>query len=109
MQRTTLCADCGMLFVFPASTRLAFWMKNTTLALSIAFVGSDGRIVNIEEMQPYSLDIHYSASAALYALEMNRGWFATHRVNPGDLVVNLKHAAQSGGAEIALPLPHASR
>jgi uncharacterized membrane protein (UPF0127 family) len=84
MQRKTLCADCGMLFVFPAAARFGFWMKNTSLPLAIAFIAGDGRIINIEEMQPDSLDIHYPQADALYVLEMNSGWFAAHHVKPGD-------------------------
>ncbi len=86
MGRKTLCGNCGMLFVFPDAGRYGFWMKNTPLPLSIAFIARDGHIVNIEEMQPYSLDGHYALSDALYALEMNSGWFAAHGIKPGDKV-----------------------
>ncbi len=103
MQRKTLCADCGMLFVFPAATRQAFWMKNTSLPLAIAFAGSDGRIINIEEMQPYSLDIHYSQADALYALEMNSGWFAAHGIHPGDQLTGLRQADTSTSGLSSLP------
>jgi len=90
MQRTSLCTDCGMLFVFPIAARYGFWMKNTPLPISIAFIGSDGRVINIANMRPYSLDIHYAQGVALYALEMNRGWFAAHGVRPGDTVEGLQ-------------------
>lgn len=89
--RKTLCADCGMLFVFPSAARYGFWMKDTSLPLSIAFIASDGRIINIDEMQPYSLEIHLARADALYALEMNRGWFSARGIKPGDRVANLKH------------------
>lgn len=86
MQRKRLCADCGMLFVFPAEGRYRFWMKDTPLPLAIAFVARDGRILNIEEMRPNTPDVHPAAGDALYALEMNSGWFAAHGVRPGDKV-----------------------
>src|SRR5271169_4457186 len=54
MKRDHLYADCGMLFVFPVAKPYGFWMKDTPLPLSIAFVARDGRIINIAEMQPYS-------------------------------------------------------
>lgn len=86
MQRGRLCADCGMLFVFPSESRYGFWMKDTVLPLSIAFVARNGRIINIEEMQPNTLEVHYPQENALYALEMSGGWFAAHGVRPGDKV-----------------------
>ena len=89
MQRTHLCPDCGMLFVFPKPDRHAFWMKNTPLPLSIAFVSAHGVILNIEEMQPNTTDSHHAQGDALYALEMNSGWFATHGVKPG-IVIQLE-------------------
>ncbi|HEY6096077.1 MAG TPA: DUF192 domain-containing protein [Gallionellaceae bacterium] len=92
MQRSALCEDCGMLFVFPDAGRLLFWMKDTPLPLSIAFIAADGHIINIEEMQPDSTDIHIARDDALYALEMNRGWFARHGIRPGDRVDGLRLA-----------------
>lgn len=89
MQRERLCADCGMLFVFAAPARYGFWMKDTLLPLSIAFIGSDGRIINITEMKANTLDVHYPDHDARYTLEMNRGWFGAHGVKPGDRVEGL--------------------
>ncbi len=89
MQRKTLCADCGMLFVFPFAAQYGFWMKNTPLPLSIAFIAPDGRIINIVEMQPYTTDTHSAEADALYALEMNSGWFARHHAKPGDKIEGL--------------------
>ncbi len=109
MQRKTLCGDCGMLFVFPAAARQAFWMKNTPLPLAIAFIGSDGRIINIEEMQPYSLDIHYSQADAQYALEMNRRWFAAHGINPGDKMISLRQDGARVDSVSIQPLPQAQK
>jgi len=90
MQRDHLCANCGMLFVFPVAQRQGFWMKDTPLPLSIAFIARDGRIINVAEMQPDTLDVHYAEGDALYALEMNRGWFAAHGIKPGDRVGGLR-------------------
>lgn len=89
MQRNSLCADCGMLFVFDKPARYDFWMKNTSLPLSIAFIAADGGIINIDEMQPNTTDNHSAQGEALYALEMNSGWFARHGVAPRDRVQGL--------------------
>ena len=89
MQRTQLCTDCGMLFVFPKAGRHAFWMKNTPLPLSIAFIAADGTILNIEEMQPNTTDNHTAQGDALYALEMNGGWFTQSSVKSGHKIKDL--------------------
>lgn len=89
MGRTQLCADCGMLFIFSAPARHGFWMKNTPLRLAIAFIGNDGRIIDIKEMRPDTLNVHYPRREALYALEMNGGWFAAHGIRTGDRVDGL--------------------
>lgn len=89
MQRDRLCTDCGMLFIFKKADRHNFWMKNTPLPLSIAFIAADGSILNIEEMQPDTTDSHIAQGNALYALEMNSGWFARNGVKPGDKVREL--------------------
>lgn len=64
-------------------------MKETLLPLSIAFIAEDGRILNIEEMPPGSPVRYGSRGAALYALEMNKGWFMRHGIKPGDQVQKL--------------------
>ena len=92
MQRKTLCADCGMLFVFASAQPYSFWMKNTPLPLAIAFIAPDGRILNIDEMQPNTLDHHDAHGNALYALEMNRGWFVRHHIHAGDSIDGLRSA-----------------
>lgn len=89
MQRDRLCSNCGMLFVFEKASRYSFWMKNTPLPLSIAFISADGRIINIEEMLPNTTDTHDSHGEALYALEMNSGWFARNRISPANKVQGL--------------------
>lgn len=86
MQRTQLCVNCGMLFVFEKAAQHGFWMENTPLPLSIAFIDADGVILNIAEMQPHTTAIHHASGHALYALEMNRGWFAKRGIKPGHVV-----------------------
>jgi uncharacterized membrane protein (UPF0127 family) len=93
MNRFSLKPDHGMLFIFERPEPLSFWMRNTYVALSIAFISADGRILNIEEMQPQTDDAHWSKGAALYALEMKRGWFAERGIVAGVLVTGLPAAA----------------
>jgi len=83
MHRPSMPANDGMLFVFERPGQQCFWMKNTLLPLSIAFLDDDGVIVNIEEMKPQSLDSHCSARPVRFALEMNRGWFDKRAIKPG--------------------------
>jgi uncharacterized membrane protein (UPF0127 family) len=83
MNRSSLGADAGMLFVFPSDTKDAFWMKNTLIPLSIAFVKADGTIVHIEDMQPETETNHYSTEPYRYAIEANQGWFGAHGVVEG--------------------------
>lgn len=93
MQRDHLCANCGMLFVFPSPGRYTFWMKNTVLPLSIAFISADGKILNIAEMHPNDAsELHGPDGDVLYSLEMNKGWFAKHGIRAGDRVHGLEHA-----------------
>lgn len=73
----------GMLFVFEYPSPQCFWMKNTLLPLSVAFVADDGRIVNIDEMAPQTLDSHCSKEPVRYVLEMNKGWFAKKGIKAG--------------------------
>ena len=86
MNRFSLQPDHGMLFVFERAEPLAFWMKNTYIPLSIAFIAADGRIVNIEDMKPQTEDSHWSKGPALYALEMKKGWFDERGIGPGAVV-----------------------
>lgn len=86
MNRFSLKPDHGMLFVFERNEPLSFWMKNTYVALSIAFIAPDGRIVNIEDMKPQTEETHWSRGPAMYALEMKKGWFAERGIVPGDVV-----------------------
>jgi uncharacterized membrane protein (UPF0127 family) len=86
MFREKLGADQGMLFVYEKEEFLTFWMKNTPLPLSIAFIDRKGKIVDIQDMEPFSLRTHTSARPARYALEMNRNWFQKNGIKVGDAV-----------------------
>jgi len=89
MNRFSLRPDHGMLFVFEAPQPLAFYMKNTYVPLSIAFVDARGRILNIEDMRPLDESTHWSKGMALYAIEMKQGWFAAKGIGAGDAVAGL--------------------
>jgi uncharacterized membrane protein (UPF0127 family) len=73
----------GMLFIFENPSRLCFWMKNTLIPLTAAFIADDGAIVNLEDMKPQSLDSHCAAKPVRYVLEMNKGWFAKKGLKAG--------------------------
>jgi len=73
----------GMLFVFEQPTVQCFWMKNTILPLTAAFVADDGTIVNLADMKPQTTDSHCSAKPVRYVLEMNQGWFAKKNIKAG--------------------------
>jgi uncharacterized membrane protein (UPF0127 family) len=83
MHRKEMPQNEGMLFVFESPSQQCFWMKNTLLPLSIAFVADDGTIVNIDEMKPQTLDSHCSDRPVRYVLEMNTGWFARKGIKAG--------------------------
>ena len=83
MHRKTLGQNAGMLFIFDTHAIHCMWMKNTLIPLSVAFIDDKGTIVNIEDMEPHSLESHCAARPVKYALEMNRGWFASRGVKPG--------------------------
>jgi uncharacterized membrane protein (UPF0127 family) len=95
MNRFSLQPDHGMLFVFKEPLPQAFWMKNTYVPLSIAFIDGDGRIINIEDMAPQTQNTHPSRGPALYALEMKKGWFADRDIAPG---VRIEGLAKAGPA-----------
>lgn len=86
MFRESLADDTGMLFVFPFDQGLSFWMRNTTIPLSIAFIDSERRIINIADMQPLDEQSVPSERPARYALEVNQGWFGARGIRAGDLV-----------------------
>ena len=86
MHRTSLGPDEGMWFEFPDEDFRGFWMKNTRIPLSIAYIDSKGRIGNIEHMVPYDESSVHSRYRAKYALEMNQGWFRKKGIKPGDSI-----------------------
>ena len=88
----TLDPDRGMLFVFPEAGVQCFWMKNTLIPLSIAFLDDSGRIVQIAEMLPQSLDNHCSLKPVRFALEMNAGWFKSRGLAAGAKINGLERA-----------------
>jgi uncharacterized membrane protein (UPF0127 family) len=84
MRRFSLRPDHGMLFVFATPQPLTFWMKDTYVPLSIAFIDQNGRILNIEDMAPQTESAHNSRGPAMFALEMKKGWFAQFAITAGD-------------------------
>lgn len=85
-RRESLPENHGMLFVYPEERNLSFWMRDTPLALDIAFIDRGGTIVDIQQMEPMTDETHVSGAPAMYALEMEQGWFAEHGVEVGDRV-----------------------
>jgi len=83
MHRKSMPSHEGMLFVFESREIQCFWMKNTLLPLSIAFVADDGRVVSMADMQPMDETSHCSKEPVRFALEMNQGWFAQKGIKPG--------------------------
>jgi uncharacterized protein len=86
-RRDELPPDHGMLFIFPDFRPQAFWMKDTRIPLSIAFLDDDGKIMSIQDMAPMRTDVEYnSPGPTRYALEVNQGWFKRHAIEVGDPV-----------------------
>ena len=83
MYREQMPAQEGMLFVFDQPATQCFWMKNTLLPLTAAFVADDGRIVNLVDMKPQTTESHCSTEPVRYVLEMNQGWFNKRGVKAG--------------------------
>lgn len=102
MGRTQLDWDKGMLFIFPESAIQSFWMKNTVIPLSIAFINTQGKITEIFHMQPDRWDgnlaTYSSKEKVNYALETNMGWFEKNGIMPGD-AVHFSRAIQKMKAE----------
>ncbi|MBU1077150.1 MAG: DUF192 domain-containing protein [Spirochaetes bacterium] len=91
MYRKSLEENEGMLFIFDQNRVVSFWMKNTFIPLSVAFIDSNYKIVNIAQMSPLDEETHhYSYSPVKYALEVNQGWFKKHNIEPGDRVQGIK-------------------
>lgn len=89
MFREKMTANDGMVFVFEGPADVCMWMKNTLLPLSVAFIDGSGKIVNIEDMQPQTLDSHCAKKQVRYALEMNLGWFKQKNIKPGTSIAGL--------------------
>jgi uncharacterized membrane protein (UPF0127 family) len=86
MGRKHLGRDEGMFFIFETEGYHPFWMKDTLIPLSIAFIDKGGRIVEIEDMKPLNLDSHSPPKPILYTLEMKKGWFSVNEIKVGDVV-----------------------
>ena len=80
MRRSHLPENSGMMFVFEEPKTYCFWMKNTLIPLSVGFIDTQGRLVQIAHMQPRSLQHHCAKQPILYALEVNQGWFERNNV-----------------------------
>lgn len=90
MFRKELCDDCGMLFRFSPPKQASMWMKNTYIPLDVAFIDRNGVITDIKPLQPHDLTSVGTFKLVTYALEMNQGWFAAHKIKAGDqIIVNL--------------------
>jgi len=90
MYRKKLPDGQGMIFIYDRDQQMSFWMKNTLIPLSIAFIASDGTIIEIRDMQPLDLSSVRSSRSVRYALETPQGWFDRAGVKPGD-VINLQN------------------
>ena len=86
MFRKNLCDDCGMLFKFSTEKYANMWMKNTSIALDVAYIDRSGVIIDIKPLMPHNLESVVSSKKVLYALEMNQGWFSKHNIRVGDQI-----------------------
>jgi uncharacterized protein len=84
----------GMLFVFEEPSRQCFWMKNTLIPLTAAFVADDGTVVNLEDMKPQTTTSHCSAKPVRYVLEMNKGWFSKKGIKAGSKLTGMPFNGQ---------------
>jgi len=92
MHRRVLPEGRGMLFVFPEVALHSMWMMNTYIPLSVAFLDTNGVVINIEDMEPHTRNTHSAAKAAKYALEVNQGWFKKRGIKPGAKVEGIERA-----------------
>jgi uncharacterized protein len=93
MFRTEMPQQEGMLFVFEQPSKLCFWMKNTVLPLTAAFIADDGTIVNLVDMKPQTTDSHCAMRPVRYVLEMNQGWFAKRGMKAGTRLAGVPFSA----------------
>ena len=85
MHREKLSKNKGMLFIYPSERIIKLWMKDTLLPLSVAFLDKNKIIINIEKMEPNQTKVIYkSKDLALYAVEVNQGWFEINKISVGD-------------------------
>jgi uncharacterized membrane protein (UPF0127 family) len=84
MYRDAVPDGTGMVFVFDGEAERSFWMQNTFVALDVAFIDSNFRVVDIQQMEPESTEIHDGARPAMFALEVRQGWFAENGITVGD-------------------------
>jgi uncharacterized membrane protein (UPF0127 family) len=94
MFRQSLAPNHGMLFIFDAKMVQCMWMRNTLIPLSVAFIDDQGRIVNIEDMQPQTEDSHCARAPVRYALEMTQGWFAQRGLKTGAVISGIAPASK---------------
>ena len=94
MNRRSLPANRGMVFLFAESQPVCMWMKITFIPLSVAFITAQGRIVNIADMQPQTEDVHCAQTEVRYALEAPLHWFAQRGIRPGMSVLGLSAAGR---------------
>ena len=86
MHRKKLPENKGMLFIYPSERIIKLWMKNTSIPLSVAFLNKSKKIINIEKMEPNQTKVIYkSKGLALYAVEVNQGWFELNKMSVGDI------------------------
>ena len=83
MNRREMPTHEGMLFIFEQASIQCFWMKNTLLPLTAAFVADDGTIVNLADMAPQSTQSHCATKPVRFVLEMHQGWFAKKKMAAG--------------------------
>ena len=84
-EKKELPEDRGMLFIWPSAVKQSFWMRNTSIPLSIAFLDEDGKILQVEDLRPHDERYTRSKDEVRYALEVNRGWFAKNGLKAGDV------------------------
>lgn len=90
MKRTSLYPNQGMLFIFSRAKQVAFWMKGTSFPLSVAYINSTGRIVELHDLQPFDEHpIPSTSTNIIYVLEVSRGWFTENNILAGDFVTGL--------------------
>ncbi|MEX0682144.1 MAG: DUF192 domain-containing protein [Dehalococcoidia bacterium] len=86
MNRESVPEDAGMLFLWPEDTESGFWMKDTTVPLTVAFISATGSVVHFEALEPLDQELRHAPEQFRYAVEANRGWFEDNDVEVGDLL-----------------------